>query len=99
MSDSELIQEYALRHSETAFATLVSRHIDLVYSAAMRRVGNHHQAEEITQAVFVVLARKAGSFRAGTVLPGDRFCCCGRHIRKTDFRARQTALPPPDTLY
>src|SRR4029077_12938962 len=73
MSDIELLREYALRQSEAAFAALVSRHIDLVYSAALRHVRNHHQAEEITQAVFVVLARKAQSLRPGTILPGWLF--------------------------
>ena len=48
MDDMALLREYALRNSEEAFATLVSRHIDLVYSAALRHVGNHHQAQEIT---------------------------------------------------
>src|SRR5712672_3491871 len=70
MDDLELVREYALRKSEQAFATLVSRHVDLVYSAALRHVGNHHQAEEITQTVFVILARKARSFGPGTILPG-----------------------------
>jgi RNA polymerase sigma factor (sigma-70 family) len=73
MDDIELLREYSLRHSEEAFATLVSRHIDLVYSVALRHVGKHHQAEEITQAVFVILARKARSLGPGTILPGWLF--------------------------
>src|SRR5262245_59030157 len=73
LNDIELLREYALRNSEAAFATVVSRHVNLVYSAALRRVGNHHQAEEITQAVFVILARKAGSLSGRTVLPGWPF--------------------------
>lgn len=68
-----LLREYALRNSEPAFAALVSRHIDLVYSAALRHVGNHHQAEEITQAVFILLASKARSLSPKTILPGWLF--------------------------
>jgi RNA polymerase sigma factor (sigma-70 family) len=68
--DMQLLQEYASGNSEEAFATLVSRHINLVYSAALRRVGNPHQAEEITQAVFVVLARKARRLSSATILSG-----------------------------
>ncbi|HWX18601.1 MAG TPA: hypothetical protein VN578_01725 [Candidatus Binatia bacterium] len=48
--DMGLLREYAWGHSEQAFATPVARHIDLVYSAAFRHLGNHRQAEEITQA-------------------------------------------------
>lgn len=68
--DIELLREYVRSRSEEAFATLVSRHINLVYSVALRHVANRHQAEEISQAVFMILARKAGSFRKGTVLSG-----------------------------
>jgi RNA polymerase sigma factor (sigma-70 family) len=69
MDDIQLLREYAEWRSEAAFATLVSRHIDLVYSSAMRQVGNHHAAEEITQSVFLLLARKAGALDARTVVP------------------------------
>ena len=69
----ELLREYVSRHSEEAFATLMSRHLDLVYSAAWRHVGNHHQAEEISQAVFVILARKGRSLASGTILAGWLF--------------------------
>jgi RNA polymerase sigma factor (sigma-70 family) len=69
-NDMQLLQEYASGHSEDAFAALVSRHINLVYSAALRSVNNPSQAEEITQAVFVTLARKSGALRRGTVLSG-----------------------------
>src|SRR5919108_2396373 len=70
IDDFELMQEYAYRNSEEAFATLVSRHLNLVYSVALRQVGNPHQAEEITQAVFIILAKKAKAFRKGTILSG-----------------------------
>ena len=69
-ADMELVGEYARSGSEQAFTTLVSLHINLVYSVALRYVGNSHQAEDICQAVFVILAKKAGSLRQGTVLSG-----------------------------
>ena len=70
VNDMDLVREYCARQSEPAFEALVQRHIDLVYSVALRRVGNPAQAEEITQAVFIILARKAEiRLRPGTVLP------------------------------
>src|SRR4051794_530433 len=69
-TDIELLRDYALRDSEEAFATLVQRHIRLVYSAAFRQLGNAHQAEEVTQAVFIILARKAAGFPSGIPLSG-----------------------------
>ncbi|HWY29923.1 MAG TPA: sigma-70 family RNA polymerase sigma factor [Candidatus Acidoferrum sp.] len=66
----ELLREYDGQGSEEAFAELVRRQIDLVYSAAFRHVGIAAHAEEITQAVFVTLARKAASLRPDTILEG-----------------------------
>jgi RNA polymerase sigma factor (sigma-70 family) len=67
--DLQLVREYAARQSEPAFATLVGRYVNLVYSTALRQVRDPHQAEEISQAVFIILARKAGTLGPGTILP------------------------------
>ena len=68
--DIALLKEYAESHSEAAFTALVERHVNLVYSAALRSVGDTHAAQEIAQAVFIILARKAKSLGEKTALSG-----------------------------
>jgi len=70
LADHELLAEYVRTKSEAAFAELVARYVNLVYSAALRFTGNPHHAEEITQAVFIILTAKAGRLGRGTVLSG-----------------------------
>jgi len=68
--DISLLREFARTRSEAAFAEIVRRHVNLVFSVALRKTGNSHDAEEITQAVFMLLARKAASLGAKVVLAG-----------------------------
>ena len=70
LDDVALLREYVERNSEEAFATLVARHINKVFSVALRYTGNPHHAEEITQAVFVILARKSRHMGKRVLLSG-----------------------------
>ncbi|HUJ72885.1 MAG TPA: sigma-70 family RNA polymerase sigma factor, partial [Verrucomicrobiae bacterium] len=73
MSDWELLQTYAKNRSDAAFAELVRRHLNWVYSAALRQVADPHLAEDVAQSVFVLLARKAATLRPGTIVAGWLF--------------------------
>lgn len=69
--DAELLRDYATTRSDRTFARLVERHIDLVYSAALRRMaGDPHRAAEVTQMVFIDLARKAATLARHPLLTG-----------------------------
>ena len=73
MDDWQLLNDYATRNSEEAFRALADRYAGMVYHAALRQTGNPHTAEEITQAVFIALAQKAGKIPKQTVLYGWLF--------------------------
>lgn len=77
--DMDLVKEYAEHKTEHAFSELVSRHIDPVYSVAFRYTQNAHLAEEITQAVFILLAQKASSLGPKTILSAW-LCHAARNI-------------------
>jgi RNA polymerase sigma factor (sigma-70 family) len=64
------LRDYAGGRSETAFAELVRRYVDFVYSAAVRMVRDAHLAEDVTQDVFVALARNARPLKDRAVLTG-----------------------------
>jgi RNA polymerase sigma factor (sigma-70 family) len=70
LTDQELLREYAVRRAEAAFGELVRRHVDLVYSAALRMVRDAHLAEDVTQSVFVALSQSAGQLTERSVLSG-----------------------------
>jgi RNA polymerase sigma factor (sigma-70 family) len=61
--DGALLRQFVETRSDEAFGALVTRHINLVYSVALRQVGQSQDAEEITQAVFIILAKKAAQLR------------------------------------
>ncbi len=69
-TDQQLLRDYFERRSEAAFAELVQRHVDFVYSAALRMVGDAHLAEDVTQGVFLALAQTGRKLADRPVLSG-----------------------------
>jgi len=68
--DAELLEDFTRNRSEAAFAAIVGRYVGLVHSVALRHTAVPEQTQDITQAVFIILARKAGSLGRKTVLSG-----------------------------
>lgn len=68
--DFELLLRYVQERSEEAFRALLERHVGLVHAAALRQVRDPHVAQDVTQAVFILLARKAHTLTRSTVLAG-----------------------------
>ncbi len=95
--DSELLRRYAAEKDEEAFAELVRRHLNLVYSAALRQVRQFHLAEDVTQTVFLKLARNAARLPREVVLAGwlhaDTRLSALEALRKERRRAEREAIP------
>ncbi|HEX3988301.1 MAG TPA: sigma-70 family RNA polymerase sigma factor [Verrucomicrobiae bacterium] len=68
MNDLDLLRQYTEEASEEAFAALVQRHLNLVYATALRQVRSPQLAEEVSQTVFLTLAKNARSLRPDTIL-------------------------------
>ncbi len=92
MTTDELLQRFAADRSETAFAELVRRHIDLVYSSALRQLnGDTGAAQDVTQAVFTALAGQAGKLSRHTSLAGWLYTTTrnlAAKARRTEHRRR-----------
>ena len=85
--DHQLLHDYAHDRSESAFSELVRRHVDLVYSAALREThGDGAMAEDITQTVFAELARKASLLCGHPALAGWLYTC----VRRMSANARRS---------
>jgi RNA polymerase sigma factor (sigma-70 family) len=70
LTDQQLLRDYVGRRSDAAFAELVRRYVDFVFSAALRMVCDRHLAEDVTQGAFVALAQNAGQLTKHPVLSG-----------------------------
>lgn len=85
-TDAELLRRYAAAHEDDAFEALVQRHLNLVYSVALRQVGgDSHLAHDIAQRVFVGLASAlAAAFATVYLVQGNT------HAELRRVRTRET---------
>ena len=73
LDDWQLLRRFTEHNSQEAFAALTARHLTLVYSVCRRELADDETAEDVTQAVFLILARKAPTLRRSVVLSGWLF--------------------------
>lgn len=85
-SDADLLRVYASSGDAVAFRRLVERHIDFVYACAVRQVGNRDLAEDVVQAVFLLLSQKGAKIKAGTFIKGWLFTAT-RYAASNAWRA------------
>gem|GEM_PF-559902 len=92
MADDELLRTYARTGAQSAFTQIVQRHIGSVYSAALRRVGGDAAlAKDVTQAVFIALARKAATAADHPLLVAWLYTAVrneATHVVRTEHRRR-----------
>ncbi len=89
MQDNALLAQYAQNNSEAAFSQLLARHLPLVYRTCRRELASDTLAEDAAQVVFLLLARKAGTLRAGPSLAGWLYqtsVFVAKDIRKQEVR-------------
>src|SRR2546423_15724465 len=85
-TDAQLLKSYVANGTEGAFRELVERHINVVYSAALRECrGNASEAEDLTQSVFTELARRAPALAGHPALGGWLYTC----VRRMSANARR----------
>src|SRR5215831_18456229 len=97
ISDASLLRDYVTKRDESAFAELVRRHLPMVYSAAARRLGNDQSAaEDVTQGVFLQLARRSHDLLGHPVLAGWLYVTASRkaadHSRYLARRQRRETM-------
>src|SRR5580700_5346788 len=108
VSDSALLHSFIREGSQQAFAEIVSRHAGWIHAAAMRTVRDSHLADDVTQAVFIVLAKKAAHVKGESLGPwlfrATRYACSHTlrerkrrlHHEREASAMKQQSTPPPE---
>jgi type II secretion system protein G len=101
--DQSLLHQYVREGSRPALDQIVRRHIALVYSSALRQVRDPDLSQDITQAVFLVLAQKARTIRSGVALAGwllavTRRACVDAMRRRAIQRRHELAAAKNESI-
>jgi RNA polymerase sigma factor (sigma-70 family) len=83
MNDEQLLARHVRENDQSAFAEIVRRRYGMVYGVALRKTGNAQLAEDVAQTVFLILATRAKTIGAKTIVSGWLF-------KTADFTARNT---------
>lgn len=111
-TDGALLAEFLATRKQTAFTELVSRHGTMVHGVALRVLADHHEAQDVTQAVFLTLARKASALRQSesvggwlhtvawrTATDAQRSRCSRQRREEIAMRDQPTTtVAPPDAV-
>src|SRR5205814_255274 len=94
VDDWALLSRYVQTGCQASFGRIVERHSPWLFSLALRAVRDRHLAEDVTQAVFIILARKAATIRQGTPISGwlfkaSRFAVNDALKRRTRMKNRE----------
>src|ERR1700733_4178649 len=87
----DLLIDYTRSRSSQALGQLIEQHIDFVYAAAYRQLKDSNLAEDVTQAVFIILARKAASIRPSSLVGWlyNTTRHCAQNARRGEIRRRR----------
>src|SRR5262245_30516683 len=91
LSDAQLLERFVTAHDAAAFEAIVLRHGPMVMGVCRRVLGHQHDAEDAFQAVFLVLARKAGSISPREMLPNFTYGVAYQTAVKARAMARKRA--------
>jgi RNA polymerase sigma factor (sigma-70 family) len=100
LSDGQLLERFAAHQDQAAFEALVTRHAPLVLGICRRTLHNHHDMEDAFQAVFLVLARKAGQINRPASLSSwlfsvARLVALKMRAKKANRKAHEAKYKPP----